>query len=136
MFLPSTYPRSRSPCLNDSRCGWFREPINRMPILETFFVCCASAAKLSAKTMAHRAKLPSFRLFTSPSRTTVLVLCLNLGNIHLPISAKKQAEIEIVGLSCQCSVLVLALTLNTRVWEFESPAANIVAPVVLTQAAP
>ena len=27
-------------------------------------------------------------------------------NIHLPLSDKKQAGLEIVGLSCQCSVLV------------------------------
>jgi hypothetical protein len=37
----------------------------------------------------------------------VLVLCLKLGNINLPLSDKKQAGVEIVGLSCQCSVLVL-----------------------------
>jgi hypothetical protein len=36
----------------------------------------------------------------------VLVLCLNLGNIHLPLPDKKQAGFEIVGRSCQCSVLV------------------------------
>jgi hypothetical protein len=34
------------------------------------------------------------------------VLYRNLGNIHLPLSDKKQACLEIVRLSCQCSVLV------------------------------
>src|SRR5215471_7522741 len=38
------------------------------------------------------------------SELSALVLCLNLGNIHLPLSDKKQAGLEIVGLSCQCSV--------------------------------
>src|SRR5262245_39267761 len=38
------------------------------------------------------------------SKMVSSVLCLNLGNIHLPLSYKKQAGLEIVGLSCQCSV--------------------------------
>src|SRR5918996_4852394 len=44
MFLSSVYPRSRRPCLNASKCGWFREPIKRIPTRGTFFVCCASAS--------------------------------------------------------------------------------------------
>jgi hypothetical protein len=38
--------------------------------------------------------------------SSVLVLFLNLGNIHLPLSDKKQAGFKMVGLSCQCLVLV------------------------------
>src|SRR5262245_25747519 len=46
------------------------------------------------KAQSYRVSAYSFLLH---GLTAVLVLCLNLGNIHLPISAKKQAEIEIVG---------------------------------------
>jgi hypothetical protein len=103
----------------DSLAG---SPDDRYPIRGIFFGCCASADTLSTKSTAHRAKLPSFRLFISPSRLmafasrrAVLVSCLNLGNIHLPLSDKKQAGLEIVGLSCQCSVQVRSgLTLNQR----------------------
>jgi hypothetical protein len=43
------------------------------------------------------------------SRRAVLVLCLNLGrNIHLSLSKKKQAGLEIVGLSCQLFRFLLA----------------------------
>src|SRR5262249_38130925 len=103
MFCPSIHPRSRSPCWNALCQGTVSEAENgeRMPIRAIFFDCCADADGQSARSMAHRAKLPSFRLFISPSRTAVLVLCLNLGNIHLPLSAKKQMGLEIVGLSCQ-----------------------------------
>ena len=65
------------------------------------------------KRKAHRAKLPSFRLlFPSllvpfASRRAVLVLCLNLGRTYtFHCRRKRQAAFEMVGLCCQCSVLV------------------------------
>src|SRR6266511_2985878 len=51
MFLPSVYPRSRSPCLNASRCGWSREPIKRIPTRGIFPVCCASALTARASSI-------------------------------------------------------------------------------------
>jgi hypothetical protein len=45
--------------------------------------------------MAHKAKLPSFRLFISLSRlTAVLVVCLNVGRIYTPLPKKKQADLK------------------------------------------
>src|SRR5262245_34663492 len=37
---------------------------------------------------------------TSHARVAVLVLCLNLGNIHLPLSAKKQTGLVQLSESC------------------------------------
>src|SRR5262249_21001683 len=110
MFFPSTYPSSRRPCLNGSMRAVLEEgegpPATRYPMRATFPVCCASADAQSAKSMAHIAKLPSFRLFIflpTPHiscLTAVLVLCLNLGRTYtFHCRRKSQAGFEIVGLS-------------------------------------
>src|SRR5262245_51442854 len=67
------------------------EPTDRKPIRGTFFGCCASAGNHRAKSMAHRAKLPSLRLFFSPSH---LMGCACFvpepgQNIHVPLPKKK-----------------------------------------------
>src|SRR5262249_44690650 len=85
----------------------------RYPIRGTFFGCCASAEPQSAKSKAHRTKLLSFRLFISPSHltqsATVLVLCLNLGRTYtFHCRRKSKRTSKMVGLSCQCLVLVRA----------------------------
>src|SRR5262245_45670116 len=51
-------------------------------------------------------RVSAYSFLPHASLTTVFVLCLNLGNIHLPLSDKKQAGFETVGFSCQCSVPV------------------------------
>src|SRR5215510_414291 len=56
MFFPSTYPRSRRPCQNASRKSGFVEPDDRYPIRGTFFGCCASDGKQSARSKEHGAK--------------------------------------------------------------------------------
>src|SRR5262249_20461008 len=66
------------------------EPVWDTPVVgshaSTFFGCCASADAQRARSIAHTAKLPSFRLFISPShltqRAAMLVLCLNLGRTY------------------------------------------------------
>src|SRR5262245_23540502 len=78
------------------------EPVWNTPVVgshaSTFVGCCASADAQKARSRAHRAKLPSFRLFISPSLLThdCAHLCLNLGNIHLPLSKKQHAGLGIV----------------------------------------
>ena len=61
---------------------------DRYPIRGTFVGRCACTEKQSAKSMAHRTKLPSFRLFISPSLPTHGRACFvpEPGqNIHLPL---------------------------------------------------
>src|SRR5262249_3568553 len=89
------------------------------PVLQTFAGCCAATGKLSAKSMADRAKLPSFRLFILPH-----AYCPRLTpgcawfvsepgqNIHLPLSKKNRVGFEIVGFLVYvwfCSALTLTL---------------------------
>src|SRR5262249_1695803 len=76
----------------------------KYPIRGTLFGCCASADEQSAKSVAHRTKLPSFRLFISPHASWLSPHCCACfvpkpGHIHLPLSDRKQAGLEIVGLS-------------------------------------
>ena len=105
-----------------------RRHLIRNPIRGTFAGCCASTDKQRVSSIAHGAKLPSFRLFISPSRLKSATAGCPCSvpepgqNIHLPLPKKKQAGFEIVGVSCQCSVLwfALTLTLNQRVRSTES----------------
>src|SRR4030095_3950555 len=73
----------------------------RYPIRGTFVDRCASAGKPRAMSITPRAKLPSFRLFIF---LTPIAFRLTAGcacfvpepgqNIHLPLSKKKQADLE------------------------------------------
>src|SRR5262245_56208835 len=81
------------------------------PIRGTFFGCCASTDAQRAKSMAHRAKLPSVRLFISPSCLMhgCACLCLNVGRTYtFHCRRKSKRPSKMVGLSCQCLVLVRA----------------------------
>src|SRR5262245_53791619 len=99
-----------------------REAPLRYPIRGIFVGCCADAEKLSASSITQRAKPPSFRLFIFPHASHLSrhgCACFvpePPQNIHLPLSNKKQPDLEMVKLSCQCSVLVRSdLTLNQQV---------------------
>ena len=77
---------------------------DRYPIRGTFVGRCASAEKQSAKSRAHRAKLPNFRFFISPSRLmpfasrrAVLVLCLNVVRTYI-----FHCRIKTKRASCSC----------------------------------
>src|SRR5918999_3844123 len=89
MFLPSVYPRSRKPCLNASKCGWFREPIKRIPMRGTLLYCCAPAKWVLAKI-----KLIS-------RRTVFMLSDLYLCWIQLVQKVFRLAEIS------QCNPLLL-----------------------------
>src|SRR5262249_9554943 len=117
-FYVATLTQSQPNCLRTAR-SLFGSSEDRYPVRGTFLGCCASRELRSAKNITHRAKLPSFRLSISPhtSRTTVLVLCLNLGRTYtFHCRRKSQAGLEMVVLSCQCLVLVRSgLGFNQRV---------------------
>src|SRR5262245_15239099 len=55
----------------------------------------------------QRCRVSPYSFFLShTSRTTVPVMCLNLGRTYtFHCRRKSQASLEIVGLSCQCLVL-------------------------------
>src|SRR5262245_45047854 len=78
--------------------------------------CCAAAGKPRAMSITPRAKLPSFRLFISPSRT-VLVLCLNLGRTYT-FHCRRKSKRASKWLDFLVNVpfwSALELTLNQRV---------------------
>src|SRR5262245_61727045 len=78
MFFPSTYPSSRSPCLNASMRFEMaeREAPLRYPIRGIFFGCCARASTPAKTNVRTKAKIPhhfgfwiaDFRLSEKESR--------------------------------------------------------------------
>src|SRR5262245_50629326 len=72
IFFPSIQPSLLNSCRNASKSPAIPDAVlgSRNPIRGTFVCCCASTEPQNAKSMAQSAKLPSFRLFISPSRLT------------------------------------------------------------------
>src|SRR5215472_3929711 len=71
------------------------------PTLATLVCCCASAFTQSAKSVVHRAKLPSFRLFIffaltlTPLPHGCACFVPEPGqNIYLPLSKKKPSGLQ------------------------------------------
>src|ERR1051325_10302492 len=62
MLRPSMYPYSLRPSRTASMTSWEGGPGLRNPIVGLFFACCASAAKLKARSKAQCAKQKSFFL--------------------------------------------------------------------------
>src|SRR5262245_45668893 len=101
IFFPSIHPNLRNSCWKASQRIALPEAVleSRIPMRKIFPLCCASVDAQSAKSIAQRAKLRSFRLFISPShltqRAAVLVLCLNLGRTYtFHCRKKKQAGLK------------------------------------------
>jgi hypothetical protein len=66
----------------------------------------------------------------------VLVLCLNLGNIHLPLSDKKQAGMEIVGFSVDILLWFALEIVTTFVTEPPSVVDSVLPETALSRTSP
>src|SRR5262249_46391689 len=92
---PGQNQSSRKPCGSASTPAEIveGEAALRNPMRGTFVGCCASADAQRARSIALRAKLPSFRLFIFPSRLSPHGCACSVPepgqNIHLPLSKKK-----------------------------------------------